>query len=184
MRPISTTPRSTSSTASSSRSRPPARFTDSALPAGYAPFGIQAIGNSIYVTYAKQDAQGRQQVPGAGLGAVDVFDTAGHLQTRLIAAGGPLNAPWGVAMAPANFGAFSGDLLVANLGDGKINAFNPTTGAFLGTLGRADGTPIAIDGLWGIAFGNGLNDQPTNTLFFAAGPGDYAHGVYGRIDTQ
>jgi uncharacterized protein (TIGR03118 family) len=162
----------------------PGGFVDPALPAGYAPFGIQAIGNSLYVTYAQQDPQGKLQVTGAGLGIVDVFDTDGHLLNRLIGAGGPLNAPWGIAMAPANFGAFSNDLLVANLGDGVINAFNPTTGAFLGALTAADGTPIAIDGLWGIAFGNGLDNQPTNTLFFAAGPAQYAQGVYGRIDTQ
>ena len=77
---------------------------------------------------------------------------------------------------------FSNALLVGNFGDGKINAFDPTTGAFLGTLTKADGTPIAIDGLWGIAFGNGINGQPTNTLFFAAGPADESNGVYGRID--
>jgi uncharacterized protein (TIGR03118 family) len=159
-------------------------FADSALPAGYAPFGIQAIGSSIYVTFARQDATGRRQMTGAGLGVIDVFDATGHLTNRLIGHGGPLNAPWGVAMAPANFGPFSNDLLVANLGDGHVNAFNPSTGALVGNLSKSDGTPIAIDGLWGIAFGNGLDNQPTNTLFFAAGPAGYAHGVYGRIDTQ
>ncbi len=158
-------------------------FVDPALPAAYAPFGIQAIGNSIYVTYAQRDAQG-QQMTGAGLGLVDIFDTAGNLKNRLIGAGGSLNAPWGVAMAPANFGAFSNDLLVANLGDGRINAFNPTTGAFVGALSDATGKPLAIDGLWGIGFGNGVDNQPSNTLFFAAGPAEYAQGVYGRIDAQ
>jgi uncharacterized protein (TIGR03118 family) len=87
-------------------------------------------------------------------------------------------------MAPANFGGASNLLLVGNFGDGKINAYNPDTGAFAGTLSKADRTPIVIDGLWGIAFGNGLNNQPTNTLFYAAGPGDEAHGIYGRIDLQ
>jgi uncharacterized protein (TIGR03118 family) len=159
-------------------------FTDPTLPAGYAPFGIQAIGNRIYVSYAKQDAQAHDEIGGAGLGAVDVFDTAGNLVKRLIASGGALNAPWGLAIAPADFGPFSNALLVGNFGDGKINAFDPTTGAMLGTLSKANGSAIVIDGLWGIAFGNGLNDQPTNTLFFTAGPGDEAHGMYGRIDNQ
>ena len=157
-------------------------FTDPTLPAGYAPFGIRAIGGSIYVTFAKQDADAQDDVAGAGLGIVDVFDATGHFVKRLVDAGGPLNAPWGIALAPADFGPFSGALLVGNFGDGKINAFNPSTGALMGTLSNAAGTPIAIDGLWGIAFGNGINGQPTNTLFFAGGPADETHGVYGRID--
>lgn len=159
-------------------------FTDADLPAGFAPFGIQAIGNLIYVTFAMQDAALHDQLTGAGLGAVDVFDTSGTLVNRLVPAGGALNAPWGMAMAPANFGPFSNDLLVANFGDGKINAFDPNTGALVGTLTQPDGTPIAIDGLWGIAFGNGIDSQPTNTLFYAAGPSAQTLGVYGRIDNQ
>jgi uncharacterized protein (TIGR03118 family) len=161
----------------------PGGFVDAQLPAGFAPFGIQAIGNRIYVAYAKQDAQAADEVAGAGLGAVDVFDTDGNLLTRLVN-GGALNAPWGMALAPANFGTFSNALLVGNFGDGRINAFDINTGAMLGTLGDANGAPIAIDGLWGIAFGNGLNSQPTNTLFFAAGPDDEANGLYGRIDLR
>jgi uncharacterized protein (TIGR03118 family) len=157
-------------------------FTDPGLPAGYAPFGIQAIGNQIYVSYAKQDAQAEDEVGGAGLGAVDVYDAAGNLVKQLIPVGGKLNAPWGMALAPANFGPFSNALLVGNFGDGTINAFDATTGASLGTVMNANGAPIAIDGLWGIAFGNGLNGQPTNTLFYAGGPNDESNGVYGRID--
>lgn len=157
-------------------------FTDANLPAGYAPFGVQAIGNQIFVSYAKQDAQARNEVIGAGLGAVDVFDTAGNLMTRLIAPGGKLNAPWGMTMAPAGFGPFSNDLLVGNLGDGTINAFNPATGARLGAIADGNGAVIAIDGLWGLAFGNGINGQPTTTLFYAAGPAGGVNGVYGRID--
>jgi len=103
---------------------------------------------------------------------------------HLIPAGGKLNAPWGIAMAPANFGPFSNALLVGNFGDGRINAYDASTGAALGTLSTPGGTPIAIDGLWGIAFGNGINGQPVNTLFYAAGPADETHGVYGRIDSQ
>ena len=159
-------------------------FTDPTLPAGYAPFGIQAIGGQLYVSFAKQDASAHDNVDGAGFGLIDVFDATGHFVKRLVDVGGPLNAPWGMALAPANFGAASNALLVGNFGDGKINAFNATTGASMGSLNKADGTPIAIDGLWGIAFGNGINSQPTNTLFYAAGPADETHGVYGRIDAH
>ena len=159
----------------------PGGFVDPALPAGYAPFGIQAIGDRIYVAYAQREANGDDDVKGAGLGLVAVFDTGGTLIRQLVA-GGALNAPWGLAMAPANFGSFSNMLLVANFGDGKINAYDPITGAAKGALGKADGSAIVVDGLWGIAFGNGLNSQPANTLFFTAGPGDEKHGQYGRID--
>ena len=162
----------------------PDAFKDPNLPAGFAPFGIQAIGNQIYVSYAMQDAAKEDDVKGAGLGLVNVFDTAGVLVKRLITTGGKLNAPWGMAMAPADFGKFSNALLVANFGDGMINAFDPATGNPLGTLYRPSGSNIVIDGLWGIAFGNGLDSQPTNTLFFTGGPSDESHGVYGRIDHQ
>jgi uncharacterized protein (TIGR03118 family) len=158
-------------------------FTDPGLPAGYAPFGIQAIGDRIYVAYAIPDPVTHEK-RGAGLGVLDVFDTSGTLVKQLIAAGGVLDAPWGMAMAPADFGPFSNALLVGNFGDGKINAFDPNTGALLGTLADGNGTPLAIDGLWGIAFGNGINNLPTNTLFYAAGPGNETHGVFGRIDAR
>jgi uncharacterized protein (TIGR03118 family) len=161
----------------------PGGFADPNLPAGYAPFGIQAIGDRVYVAYAQRETGGNDEVKGAGLGVVDVYDMGGTFLHRL-AAGGALNAPWGLAMAPAQFGDFSNALLVGNFGDGKINAYNPSTGAFIGTLSRADRTPIVIDGLWGIAFGNGVNNQPATTLFYTAGPGDEAHGIYGRIDMQ
>ena len=160
----------------------PGTFRDPTLPAGFAPFGIQAIGGNLYVTFAKQDVAGHDDVHGAGLGVVDLFDSGGNF-IRTVASGGALNAPWGVALAPANFGSFSGDLLVGNFGDGKINVFDPASGVMLGTLSSATG-PLVIDGLWALAFGNGLNSQPSNTLFFTAGPGDEAHGAYGRIDMQ
>jgi uncharacterized protein (TIGR03118 family) len=146
-------------------------FTDPNLPAGYAPFGIQAIGGQVYVAYAQRTAGSIEETKGSGLGIVDVFDAGGALVRRL-------------AMAPANFGGASNMLLVANFGDGKINAYKSDTGEFAGTLMKADRTPIVIDGLWGIAFGNGVNNQPANTLFFTAGPGDEEHGLYGRIDLQ
>jgi uncharacterized protein (TIGR03118 family) len=159
-------------------------FVDQSLPDGYAPYGIQAIGDQVYVSYARQGAQTGVAVTGAGQGAVDVFDTAGNLVKRLVTPGSALNAPWGMAMAPAAFGTVGNTLLVANVGDGRINAFDASTGALMGTLSTADGNPIAIDGLHGIAFGNGIGDQSTNTLFFAAGPGGGSHGVYGRIDIR
>ncbi len=159
------------------------RFVDPNLPAGYAPFGIQAAGNRIYVTYVQRNAAGTEEVKGAGLGLIDAYDTSGALIGR-VASGGALNAPWGMAIAPANFGDFSNSLLVANFGDGKINAYNPGTGAFMGTVNRAANTPIVIEGLWGIAFGNGVQAQPTNVLFYTAGPGDETHGQYGRITLQ
>ena len=160
----------------------PGAFTDPSLPAGYAPFGIQAIGNQIFVSYAKQDAPAQRAVAGPGLGAVDVFDTSGALVQRLIGVGAALDAPWAMTMAPAGFGPFGGDLLVGNFGDGKINAFAPGTGAFVNALGDSSGNPFAFDGLWGLAFGNGINDEPTTTLFYAAGPSQGTLGVYGRID--
>lgn len=161
----------------------PGAFSDPSLPAGYAPFGIQAIGERIYVAYAMREASGDDEEAGAGLGIVNVYDTGGTLLKRLVS-GGALNAPWGMALAPADFGTASNMLLIGNFGDGKINAYDPSTGAAGGPLRKADGTPLVIDGLWGIAFGNGLNNQPLNTLFYAAGPDDEAHGQYGRIDVK
>ena len=156
-------------------------FTDPTLPAGYAPFGIQQIGGKIYVAYAQPDPVTHEKV-GAGLGLVDVFDADGNLLTHLVPTGGALNAPWGVALAPANFGKFSNMLLVGNFGDGRINVYDPATGAMQGTLSNDDGSAIVVPGLWALQFGNGLNAQPANTLFYTAGPGDEAHGLYGRID--
>ena len=164
-------------------------FTDPTLPAGYAPFGIQAIANGsggamqIYVTYAQQKAPDNSlAAPGAGLGLVDVFDASGALVTHLIVTGGALNAPWGIALAPADFGPFSNDLLIGNLGDGKINAFDAATGKLVGPISDSHSNPIAVPGLWGIAFGNDSASQPQNTLFFAAGTNEGSDGEYGRID--
>jgi uncharacterized protein (TIGR03118 family) len=156
-------------------------FFDAHIPAGFAPFGIQAINGDIYVSYAKQDADKHDDVAGPGLGYISVFDPNGRLIRRLVARGA-LNAPWGMALAPASFGRFSNRLLVANFGDGTINAFDPASGRFVGRLKEADRRPVRIDGLWGIAFGNGLNNQPVDTLFFTAGPTDETHGLYGRLD--
>jgi uncharacterized protein (TIGR03118 family) len=156
-------------------------FVDTKIPHGYAPFGIQNILGNLYVTYAKQDEDAEDDVAGQGFGFVDVFDANGQL-IRRFATRGRLNSPWGLALAPADFGRFSNAVLVGNFGDGRINAFDLSTGAPLGRLRMPGGKPIEIEGLWGIQFGNGLLNQPVNTLFFAAGPGDEEHGLYGRID--
>lgn len=156
-------------------------FYDHALPAGYGPFGIQAINGDIYVTYAKQDEDREDDVAGRGLGYVDVYDPDGRL-IRRFASNGALNAPWGMALAPASFGKFSNRLLVGNFGDGAINAYDLDSGRFVGRLKGADHRPIRIPGLWGIAFGNGLSQQPVDALFFAAGPNDEKNGLYGRLD--
>lgn len=160
-------------------------FTDPAPPqAGFAPFGIQAVTSGgttqIYVAYAKTTTGSDDETAGAGLGYVDVFTTNGGF-VKHFANAGTLNAPWGMVMAPTNFGALSGDLLVGNFGDGKIHAFDPATGNQVGTVQDGNGADIAIEGLWGIAFGNGLSNQATNALFFAAGPNDENNGVYGKI---
>lgn len=161
----------------------PGGFADNNLPAGYTPFGIQAIGGKLYVSYAQSTGNPGVPAKGAGLGIVNVFDSDGRLLKRLLSHG-MLNAPWGLARAPADFGGFSNSLLVANAGDGRINAYDIDTGQFLGSLSGADGNALTIDGLWGIAFGNGLNSQPANTLFYTAGPDAGQHGLYGRIDMQ
>ncbi len=161
-------------------------FVDPKLPDGYAPFGIQNIGGTIFVAYAKQDEEAPdEEVIGHGLGFVDAFDTSGNLLGR-VATRGQLNAPWGLALAPANFGRFSGDLLIGNFGDGEIHAYKQQSdGSYhhRGVLRNADNKPIAIEGLWAIQFGKGqlVNNGPTNTLFFTAGPDDETHGLFGTI---
>lgn len=160
---------------------PEGAFTDPAIPAGYGPFGIQNILGNLYVTYAKQDADKEDDVPGKGFGFVDVYDANGTLLRRLISRG-RLNAPWGLALAPEGFGKFSNRLLVGNFGDGTINAFDIDSGDSKGPLQDAMGNTVRIEGLWGLSFGNGVLMQPTNTLFFTSGPGDEEHGLFGRLD--
>jgi uncharacterized protein (TIGR03118 family) len=148
----------------------------------FAPFGIQNIGGNLYVTFALQDAAHHDDAHGPSRGFVDVFDTNGNLVKRLISRGA-LNSPWGLALAPSNFGQFSNDLLVGNFGNGRINAFDPNTGALLGQLKNQKGLIIAINGLWGLAFGNGQIAGPTNSLFFTAGINDEANGLFGMIQS-
>jgi len=199
-------------------------FTDPKLPAGYAPYGIQAISNGgttqIYVAYAafssaavggssssssSSSSSGggnpppyvasiratpkAANIPGTGLGQIDVFDTSGNFVQTLVAAGGVLNGPWGMALAPNAFGSLGGDLLVGNFGDGStdngsgvIDAFDPTSGAFVGAVANAQGSALTVPGVWGLAFGNGADNQPLNTLFFTAGTNAEVDGTYGRID--
>ena len=158
-------------------------FKDPSLPARYAPFGIQAIGDHIFVTYAKQDAAAEDELGGAGRGFVDMYSTEGTLLGR-VASRGALDAPWGLAWAPDDFGRFSGDLLVGNFGDGRINAYAWDGMAFHhdGVLHKPNGDPVWIDGLWAIGFGNGGAAGPTNSLYFTAGPQDESHGLFGAID--
>jgi len=155
-------------------------FTDPAIPAGYSPYNIQLLNNNLYVSYAKVGPDKINSVAGAGNGYVDVYDTTGKLLQHLVAQG-QLNAPWGVQIAPATFGRFGGALLVGNFGDGLINAFDPTTGAYLGALADQNGSNIKIDGLWGLQFGNGGSGGDVNSLYFAAGPSQQKHGLFGII---
>jgi uncharacterized protein (TIGR03118 family) len=154
-------------------------FIDSKIPKGYAPFNIQNLGDKLYVTYAFQKPDKVDDAAGTGRGFVDVYDLQGKLLQRLISHG-PLNSPWGLAMAPATFGRFAGDLLVGNFGNGRISAFDPATGAFAGQLRNADGLAITIEGLWGLQFGNGVAGTP-DTLFFTAGFAEESHGLLGTI---
>jgi len=154
---------------------------DPNLPKGFAPFGIQLLNGKIYVTFAMQDADKHDDDPGPGRGFVDVLDPVTNTLSRLISRD-PLDSPWGLAIAPSNFGELGGDLLVGNFGDGFINAFDPTTGAFRGTMADASGNPIHIEGLWALMFGNGASAGSTNRLFFTAGINGENDGLFGVID--
>jgi uncharacterized protein (TIGR03118 family) len=164
----------------------PGAFVDSQIPAGYAPFNVWPLTvggqTKLYVTYTLQDSAKKDYsaTVGAGVGYVDAFDMNGVLLQR-VAQKGVLNAPWGVAIAPANFGRFAGMLLVGNFGDGRINAFDPTTGNSLGPLNDVSGNPIAIPGLWALIAGNGGNGGDANAIYFSAGIGNQLHGVLGSI---
>jgi uncharacterized protein (TIGR03118 family) len=155
-------------------------FVDHRLPKGFSPFGIQDIGGELYVTFAKRDPATNDDVKGAGLGYVDVFSPSGRLLRRL-EHGDWLNAPWGLVLAPSDFGAFSHDLLVGQFGSGEIAAYDVTTGRFVGKVRDTMDHVLTIDGLWAIAFGNGAAAGPLNTLFFTAGPDDESHGLFGSL---
>jgi uncharacterized protein (TIGR03118 family) len=154
-------------------------FTDPTVPAGFAPFGIHNIGGKLFVTFAKQGPGKEDDAARPGNGFVDVFASNGDLLQRLVS-GGKLDSPWAVTVAPTTFGAFGGDILVGNFGDGRINAYDPTTGEFRGELSRPGGGPIVIDGLWGLRFAPATSAGP-NRLFFTAGLNDEAYGLFGTI---
>jgi len=156
------------------------RFTDPTIPVGFAPFGIHNIGGKLFVTFAKQGPGKDDDAARPGNGFVDVFAPNGDLLQRLVS-GGKLDSPWAVTLAPPPFGAFGGDILVGNFGNGRIHAYDPTTGAFQGTLGRPDGGPVAIDGLWGLRFAPATPGAGPNSLFFTAGLNHEADGLFGTL---
>jgi uncharacterized protein (TIGR03118 family) len=161
----------------------PGGFNDPNLPGGFAPFNIWPLNGKLYVTYAKQNAAKTLDVAGAGNGYVDVFDFNGNLLNRLVS-GGALNSPWGVAIAPAGWGAFGGNLLVGNFGDGTIHAYDVNSGNLIGVLQDQGGNPIAVSGLWALIFGNGGRGGDINTLYFLAGVPDGTstpRGILGSI---
>ena len=161
----------------------PGGFVDKRIPRRYAPFGIQNINGAIFVTYARQDQAKVNDVRGATHGIVDLFDTSGNLMTR-VATKGALNAPWGLALAPADFGPLSGDLLVGNFGNGMIHGYHQQANGhwkLRGPLRISRNKALKIDGLWSLSFGNGGPAGPTNTLYFTAGPGGGSHGLFGSI---
>ncbi len=158
-------------------------FTDPALPAGFAPFNVQAINGNIFVAFAKQDAAKHDEIDGPGLGFVEEFTTSGKLVMRF-EHGGYLDAPWGFALAPSNFGKFSNDLLVGNFGSGAIVAYDMTTGKAVGALANPGGKAVAIPGLWAISFGLGGSTGPTDWLYYTAGIKAEAHGLFGYIVAQ
>jgi uncharacterized protein (TIGR03118 family) len=151
-------------------------FTDPNAIAGYVPFNIQLIGSQLYVAYALLNPDGSSQ-PG---GYVDIFNTDGTFASRF-ATGGALNAPWGFALAPAGFGSFGGDLLIANNGDGLINAFNPVTGLFVGTIDGTNGNPLVFQDLWAIDFRTGGTNVNTSALYFAEGINNDTGGIFGEL---
>jgi uncharacterized protein (TIGR03118 family) len=164
---------------------PAGAFADSNLPAGYAPFNAQVLNGKVYVTYALQDAAKHDDVGGQGHGFIDVFNQDGtpglpNGQERLVSRG-PLDSPWGLAIAPSSFGSVGGDLLVGNFKSGFIDVFNPTTGQFLGNLKDPDGEPIQIDHLWALKFGGGGAGGDPNTLYFTAGLDNEMHGLFGSL---
>jgi len=152
-------------------------FTDPNLPADYAPFNVQLLGDHLFVAYALKNGTGNEEVAGAGLGIVTEFGTDGSLIGR-VATAGPLNAPWGLALAPSSFGAQAGALLVGNFGDGRINLYDLGTHAFLGQVSGPGGVPLAVDGLWALAAGNGGSAGAPSLLYLTAGPEDETNGLF------
>lgn len=161
------------------------KFIDPTIPTGFVPFGIVALKDQLYVTYAMRDSAMHDEVTGAGLGYVDIFDFSGNLVSRFASAG-VLNAPWGIALAPAGFGSLEGDLLIGNFGDGKISIFAPNGSSLAISMGAVtvkNGGTLTVPGLWSLVFGDGDPDKPLTTLFYTAGFADQTDGVFGSIAT-
>jgi uncharacterized protein (TIGR03118 family) len=161
----------------------PGAFVDPRLPRHYGPFGIQTIGDRVFVSYGKQQRGSDDEAHGRGLGIVDVYDLDGKFLRR-VAQHGQLNAPWGLAWAPASFGSMGGDLLVGNFGDGQINAYEEMHNGHFehrGTLRAAGPGKLSIDGLWALEFGNTGSNGSADTLYFTAGINDEADGLFGTI---
>src|ERR1700693_1137869 len=155
-------------------------FTDPNLPAGYSPYNIQAVGGKLYVEYDRTDPSTGRPTTTANTGIVDVYNMDGTLNQRLVT-NTHLDSPWGITQAPATFGSFGGDILVGNFGDGTISAFDPTSGAFLGTLSNLSGNPIVNSGLWALNFRAPGSGFDPNALFFNAGINNEADGLFGEI---
>jgi uncharacterized protein (TIGR03118 family) len=155
-------------------------FIDPALPSGFAPFNVQVLAGSVYVTYAKQDGTATDEIPGAGNGYLDRFDLQGNFVAR-IGTGGTLNAPWGLALAPSSFPDVAGKLLVGNFGDGRINIYDQDSSTYLGQVLDSSNQPLVIDGLWGLTQGNNDNGGSTQSIYFTAGPDGESHGLFGVL---
>jgi uncharacterized protein (TIGR03118 family) len=156
-------------------------FTDPTVKPGYAPFNVQDLGGTLYVTFALQDAAKHDDVAGAGNGYVDAFSLNGTFERRIVSQGGAINSPWGLDLAPSSFGKLAGDLLVGNFGDGTISVYNPLTGAFEGQLLGTNGKPIVEGDLWGLINGDGGSGGNVNDVYFTAGISDEAHGLFGAL---
>jgi len=155
-------------------------FMDTGLPRGYAPFNVVLLAGKLFVTYAVQDEDAEDDVAGMSHGIVNTFDLAGHFLQRF-AQHGQLNSPWGVAMAPAGFGALGGTVWIGNFGNGQINAYDATTGEFINKVRNPHGQAIVIDGLWTLKVGNGGNGGLSNTIYFTAGPNGEKDGLFGSL---
>ena len=158
-------------------------FRDPQIPTNFAPFGIATINNKVYVSYARRSSNGVDDIPGAGSGFVNVFGLNGVLERRLIR-GGQLNSPWGMVVAPHDFGDFSGNLLIGNFGNGRINAFDLQSGRFRRAMRNERGLIIQIDGIRGLAFGEGGSTGARNVLFFTAGPNGQRNGIFGNMSIE
>jgi uncharacterized protein (TIGR03118 family) len=164
------------------------QFADTNAPAGFAPFGMQMVNGTIFVTFAKQDDVKHDDVAGRGNGLIDTLDPLSGTFTRIATGTGirhgnvsAMNSPWGITMAPDSFGIHGGQLLVGNFGDGTIMAFDPVKHKFKGLLNAVKGGPVKIDGLWAITFGTGAKAGDTNTLYFTSGPDGESHGLMGQL---